>query len=305
MRIIPAPRDLAGERFLEHGGTGPGVRYGNVGIASTTPWRKLSVTGTVGFDGLTAGAGAGSLCLTANKEVVYSDNAGCTGSSLRFKHDIVSLDAASGIEEAMKLRPVSFVYNDDIGVKGPQVGFIAEDVAQVDQRLVTYDASATPNNVKYQNMVAIAIKAIQDIWNTIAGFADHFTTKELTFTRATGDEIDVPPIFNQKNFKPKKRDRKKKKKKHLPNRGKPNKLTRPPPPPPPPTPHPPHPPPPKTNPTPHPKPNPPPPQQKKPTTKPPPPKKKKNPPPPNQPTPIARSPIRKSCDPCPRSSPLF
>jgi hypothetical protein len=161
------------------------------GIASSTPWRTLGVTGTVGFDGLTAGAGAASLCLTANKEVVYSDNAGCTGSSLRFKHAIESLDATSGIEEAMKLRPVSFVYNDDIGVKGQQVGFIAEDVAQVDQRLVTHDASGTPNNVKYQNMVAIAIKAIQDIWNTVAGFADHFTTKELAFTRATGEELTL------------------------------------------------------------------------------------------------------------------
>jgi hypothetical protein len=164
---------------------------GNVGIGTTTPWKKLSVTGAVGFDGLAAGAGVGSLCLTANKEVVYSDNAGCTGSSQRFKHSIETLDATSGIQEAMKLRPVSFVYNDDIGVKGPQVGFIAEDVAQVDQRLVTYDASSTPANVKYQNMVAITIKAIQDIWNTIAGFADHFTTKELTFTRVTGDDLTL------------------------------------------------------------------------------------------------------------------
>jgi hypothetical protein len=160
---------------------------GNVGMGTTTPWKKLSVTGTVGFDGLTAGAGAGSLCLTANKEVVYSNNAGCTGSSLRFKHDIVSLDTASGIEEAMKLNPVSFVYNDDIGIKGPQVGFIAEDVAGVDTRLVTYDAGGIPNNVKYANMVAIAIKAIQDMWvpivelkKTIAGFADNFFSNKIT-----------------------------------------------------------------------------------------------------------------------------
>ena len=69
----------------------PGATSGKVGIASTTPWRKFSVTGTVGFDGLTAGAGAGSLCLSANKEITYSDNAGCTGSSLRFKHDVATL----------------------------------------------------------------------------------------------------------------------------------------------------------------------------------------------------------------------
>lgn len=42
---------------------------GKLGTATTTPWRTLSVTGTVGFDGLTPGAGAGALCLSANKEV--------------------------------------------------------------------------------------------------------------------------------------------------------------------------------------------------------------------------------------------
>ena len=99
----------------------PGATSGKVGIASTTPWRKFSVTGTVGFDGLTAGAGAGSLCLSANKEITYSDNAGCTGSSLRFKHDVATLTDGA-LDTVLALRPVSFVYNDDIGVQGEQVG---------------------------------------------------------------------------------------------------------------------------------------------------------------------------------------
>jgi LysM repeat protein len=146
---------------------------GNVGIGTTSPWRTLSVTGTVGFDGLTAGAGAGSLCLTANKEIVYSDNAGCTGSSQRFKHNIQTLATTSGLAEVMRLNPVSFIYNNDIGVKGEQVGFIAEEVAPIDQRLVTYDASSTPNNVKYQNMVAVAIKAIQEIGSVTATFKNN------------------------------------------------------------------------------------------------------------------------------------
>ena len=158
---------------------------GNVGIGTTSPWRKLSVTGTVGFDGLTAGAGAGALCLSANLEVTYSDGAGCTGSSERFKHSIETLDGASGIEEAMKLNPVSFVYNDDIGVKGPQVGFIAEEVALVDERLVTYDAGGIPVNVKYQNMVAVVVKAVQEMWarvlaliDTVSGHEDRITELE-------------------------------------------------------------------------------------------------------------------------------
>ena len=163
---------LAGGLNVGSGGLVYDRSTGNVGIGTTTPWLKLSVTGTVGFDGLTAGAGAGSLCLTADNEVVYSNAAGCTGSSERFKHDIVSLDGASGIEEAMKLNPVSFMYNDDIGVRGSQVGFIAEEVAQVDDRLVTYDAGGTPVNVKYQNMVAVVVKAVQEMWSAVDELKD-------------------------------------------------------------------------------------------------------------------------------------
>ena len=48
------------------------------------------------------------------------------------------------------------------------------------------------------HLTAILAGAIQklfsqlsDLASTVASFADHFTTRELTFTRATGDEIDV------------------------------------------------------------------------------------------------------------------
>ncbi|MCX6703403.1 MAG: GDSL-type esterase/lipase family protein [Candidatus Zambryskibacteria bacterium] len=90
-------------------GTASMITSGNVGVASTTPWRTLSITGTVGFDGLTAGAGASSLCLSANKEVTYSAGATCTVSSGRFKYDITS--ASTGLEFVNKLRPVTFKYN--------------------------------------------------------------------------------------------------------------------------------------------------------------------------------------------------
>ena len=171
-------------------------KNGLTGIASSSPWRTFSVTGTVGFDGLTPGAGAGALCLSANKEVTYSNGAGCTGSSQRFKHDIVSLHASTSLASVLKLNPVSFVYNDDIGVKGPQVGLIAEEVQQVDPRLVATDPSGVPFTVKYENLTAILAAAIQNIFaqisdlaDTVASFADHFTTRELAFTRASGQEL--------------------------------------------------------------------------------------------------------------------
>lgn len=48
---------------------------GLLGVGTSTPWRTLSVTGTVGFDGLTSGSGT-ALCLSTKKELVT-----CTGGS--------------------------------------------------------------------------------------------------------------------------------------------------------------------------------------------------------------------------------
>lgn len=166
---------------------------GNIGVASTTPWRTLSVTGTVGFDGLTGAIGAGSLCLTANKEVVYnsgSDN--CLSSIRSTKHDITPL-AVDAVSQLAALQPVSFVYNDDAS-STVRYGFIAEDTASVDSHLATYNQAGAISGVDDRAVLSIIVKALQDLIKRVGDFADSFTTKELTFTRATGDELDVKKL---------------------------------------------------------------------------------------------------------------
>ena len=134
---------------------------GNVGVATTSPWRTLSVTGTVGFDGLTGSTGAGSLCLDSNKQVVYnsaSDN--CLSSTRATKHDIhdLQLDSLSLVD---LLQPVSFVYN---GSEQVRYGFIAEDTANVDAHLATYDAAGAVRGIDDRSILAVVIGAIKDLW---------------------------------------------------------------------------------------------------------------------------------------------
>lgn len=167
---------------------------GNVGISTTTPWRTLSVTGSVGFDGLTGAFGAGSLCLTANKEVVYNSGSDACLSSLRdTKHDITTLNL-DALTMVKALQPVSFIYNNDAS-STLRYGFIAEDTAAVDSHLGTYDQAGNISGVDDRSMLAIIVKALQSLISTVGNFADSFTTKELTFTRATGDEIDVHRVI--------------------------------------------------------------------------------------------------------------
>jgi hypothetical protein len=155
---------------------------GKFGIGTTSPWTSFAVQGNVSFSGLSAGAGAGSLCLSANNEVTYSAGATCTVSSQRFKHDIVS--ATEGLDFVNRLRPVTFQYNADIGVPGEQFGFIAEEVESLDPRLVVHDAQGLPFSVRYENMTAVLAKAIQDLdlnVETVAGRAASSTPQSQAF----------------------------------------------------------------------------------------------------------------------------
>jgi hypothetical protein len=83
-------------------------------------------------------------------------------------------------------QPVSYEYKPEIGVPGPQVGFIAEEMQIIDPRLVVLDASSTPFTVRYENLTAILAKASQeiaakldDLSNVVAASAHKFTTHEL------------------------------------------------------------------------------------------------------------------------------
>ncbi len=55
----------------------------------------------------------------------------CNVSSERYKHNIQ--DLALGLDDLMKLRAVSFNYNTD---DRAAIGFVAEEAAQIDSRLV-------------------------------------------------------------------------------------------------------------------------------------------------------------------------
>jgi Chaperone of endosialidase len=151
----------------------------SVGIATDTPWRTLSVTGTVGFDGLTGATGAGSLCLSSNKEVVYNSGSDNCLSSLRStKNDINNL-TLSGTSTVAALVPVSFVYNNDAS-STVRYGFIAEDTAAVDAHLGTYDQSGKLSGVDDRSILSIIVKALQELIATVAGFAHSFASDNIT-----------------------------------------------------------------------------------------------------------------------------
>jgi len=137
------------------------ISSGNVGLGTTTPWRTLSVTGTVGFDGLTGATGAGSLCLDSSKQVVYnSASDACLSSTRATKHNIANLDL-NGISLINQLQPFSFIYNQGDG--RTRYGFMAEDTAVVDDRLATHNEKGEITGIDDRAIMSVAVKAIQEL----------------------------------------------------------------------------------------------------------------------------------------------
>lgn len=184
------------------------------GIATSTPWRTLSVTGTVGFSGLSSAAGVqvGYLCLSSNQEVI-NDSVACLVSSERYKNDIDDLSAQDSLIETLALQPVSFEYKADFNgdlesdpnYNGPQVGFIAEDVQKIDPRLVTVDTATstfegktygpgTPSSVRYQNLTAVLVGAIQEQQKEI-GALKVSMTKTTTNIEETWQWLAIVLLF--------------------------------------------------------------------------------------------------------------
>lgn len=149
---------------------------GNFGIGTTTPDYLLTVDGTASFSDLTGSTGAGSLCLTANNEVVFnSASDACLPSLRQTKHDITTLDFTA-LDLIGGLETVSFVYNQGDG--RTRYGFIAEDVATVDELLATYDADGQISGIDDRSMIAVTLKAVQELWSQTKEYFDRTETLE-------------------------------------------------------------------------------------------------------------------------------
>ena len=110
----------------------------------------------------------------------------------RSKENISELD--SGLDELMKLKPSKFNY---IGQTGEHIGLIAEDVSEIDSRLVEYEADGiTPRTVRYMEISALLIKAIQEQQLTIEKLEQKIASStEAIASGATGSGNSSSFIF--------------------------------------------------------------------------------------------------------------
>jgi hypothetical protein len=130
---------------------------GNVGIGTTSPQRKLEVSGSIRMGALITGGGSAvAVYRDANGDLADST------SSRQYKTDISALEEM--LPKIKSLNLVRFKWNEHTATAGlADAGMIAEEVNQILPDLVTYEADGTtPRGLKYEKMGLFALKGLQE-----------------------------------------------------------------------------------------------------------------------------------------------
>lgn len=120
---------------------------------------KIGTAGTITMANLTAASGTpNSVCInSATKEITENAALTCTVSSARFKDNI--RDQGPALPFVLALHPVRYTMK---GYTEELLGLTAEEVAVLDPRLVSYDDQGRPHAVRYEHMVSVLAKALQE-----------------------------------------------------------------------------------------------------------------------------------------------
>lgn len=158
------------------------TQTGALGVGSTTPWRTLSVVGTVAINGLSSATGGNAVCISATTfDVQNAGNTTCVTSALRFKENIKDLVSDLSVDTLMKLRPVTFDYKEGYHGKNETAksyGLIAEEVEKVDSALVDYCDDGKVCTLHFEKITGLIVSAIQNVIARISGLEEKIKHQE-------------------------------------------------------------------------------------------------------------------------------
>lgn len=139
--------------------------------SSTSNYLLINKLGKIFMPKLTVDAAAHTytVCGEAATFELRLDTTTCVLSALKWKENVGNLDI--GLKELMKVRPVVFnwkptgdaTYDNNINIKHQQMGLIADEVATIDTRLITYDQNGEIKGFNYEFYTAWLTKAIQEL----------------------------------------------------------------------------------------------------------------------------------------------
>jgi hypothetical protein len=178
-------RNLSSDAMLDYGGSNDiNVGSGNpnqfVRFYSGGPERvRISTSGNVGI-----GTTSPSYLLHVNGTAYATGAAGALSDIRHKKHITVLKDGA--LNTVMKLRPVSFEWKEpkDDGMKGEQIGFIAQEVEKVlPSTVLTQNDANKTKGLKYNELIPVLTKALQELEIANQQLEQHNVELETRLTR--------------------------------------------------------------------------------------------------------------------------
>jgi hypothetical protein len=114
----------------------------------------------------TSVAQTGTVCWTTGTGKFTVDTTlACLASIRAAKNLTGSLLPSDALSMVEKMQPISFRYKEGFGDGGKyeQFGFVAEDIAAIDERMAGRDFDGTLHGVRYQELTAVLAGAIQEL----------------------------------------------------------------------------------------------------------------------------------------------
>ena len=123
---------------------------------------------------------------------------GVTLSSKRFKNNIADMSDLSA--NILKLRPVTFAYNND-AANIQQFGLIAEEVDQHFPAIVTRDEEGKPYTVRYHLLPVLLLNELKKQHATIEQIKTDYVTKETMDHIISNLQEQIKSLMNTQNMK--------------------------------------------------------------------------------------------------------
>jgi hypothetical protein len=150
------------------GGTnvGPGFRFvhnNTAHLAIAQSQNKLSLHAEQGWPSL---SGTQAVITTSGLNQL-----GISSSSIRFKEDVEDVETDEMWTKLRALKPRTFRWNEEVATNSgldyetqtPELGFIAEEVHEAAPDATLYDSEGDPIVYREKSMLAMLVKAVQDI----------------------------------------------------------------------------------------------------------------------------------------------
>lgn len=153
---------------------GTTLRVAGTSTLATTTAVALTASGTTTLSGgvvmsaLPTNTSGNAVCIVGTT-IVTAGNTTCVTSSIRFKKDI---NKATTWKDLLDIEVVEFNYKPEYAdsvrdAGGKRLGFIAEQVNEVDPQLVQFDSEGNPLSVHFDGITAKTVLAIQEMQKEI------------------------------------------------------------------------------------------------------------------------------------------